>query len=287
MIFTTISMVCATSITINSTNNTLKNVVNNYDTIYLDDGVYKGASNRNVNISRNTTIIGVNKGGAIFDDEFNSSSFNIKPNFSLTLINLTFTNKFSDIYNQGSLTINNCNFTNNYPFDGLIRNSGILRIYDSSFNNNYNVLINSFTGNDIIRNCEFNNNQGDIDGIIVFKGKNRLVSLVNSTFSNNSAPTGLIVIAGDYVNMDVSNCSFVNSKCNLFAITGGFAPSTGSKIEPSNIIEINTTINYNPNIFVGINLKKNGVMTFKATLRDKYGMILSDQRLYFMLMVNF
>ncbi|RBQ22991.1 hypothetical protein ALNOE001_12630 [Candidatus Methanobinarius endosymbioticus] len=57
MLCTTINMVCATSITINSTNNILKNVVNNYDTIYLDDRVYNGSNNKNITISKNTTII--------------------------------------------------------------------------------------------------------------------------------------------------------------------------------------------------------------------------------------
>jgi hypothetical protein len=279
--FGLINVSTASDVTINSTNGTLSGVVNKYDTIYLDDGVYKGDLNKNVIVSRNTTIIGLNKGGAILDDEKIFSSFQINPKTSLTLINLTFRNRISSIDNQGALTIRNTTFINNYPVRGIIQNRGSLRVLDSTFNNNGNVLIYSFMGNDQITNCEFNNNKGGIDGIITFAGKNRNVSLVNSTFYNNSATIGLIVAMGDYLNVSISNSSFVNSKCNLFVITGGFEPSVGSKMKPSNITEINTTITYNPNIYLKVYLKKNGLLTFKASLTDRYGIILPNQRLYF------
>lgn len=279
--FWLVSVVNASDITINSKNGTLSSVINKYDTIYLEDGVYKGTSNRNINISRNTTIIGLNKGGAIIDDEYKSSLFKINNKTSLSLINLTFVNKFSSINNHGTLTVRNCNFTDNQPFQGIIRNRGLVRIYDSSFNNNENSLIYSFTGNDIIRNCNFNNNHGGIDGIITFLGEKRNISLSNLLFSNNSASTGLIVIKDSHIIISISKSSFINSKCNIFVISGEFEPSVGSKIISSNITEINTTINYNPYIDVDLYLKKNSLMTFKATLRDAYGRILPNQRLYF------
>lgn len=278
--FGLMSVVNANSVTINPSNDTLNNVINKYDTIYLDNGVYKGASNKNITVSRNTTIIGLNKGGVIFDDEYKSSSFNIKSKVSLTLINLTFTKRVSPIFNQGRLTITNVVFKNNDPIKGVIHNSGVLRISDSSFNNNYNVLINSF-GNDIIRNCEFNNNKGNIDGLLVFRGLSRNISLINLTFFNNSVPTGMIVIRNSYINLNISNSSFINSKGNMFAIIGEFSLIVGSKIKISNINEINTIVNYNPYIDVKIYLKKNNLMIFKATLRDVHGMTLPKQRLYF------
>lgn len=279
--FGLITTVNASDITINPKNSTLSSVINKYDTIYLADGVYNGASNRNINISRNTTIIGLNKGGAIIDDEYKSSLFKINHKTSLLLINLTFVNKFSSINNHGSLTVRNSSFTNNQPFQGIIRNRGSVRIYDSSFNNNENSLIYSFTSNDIIRNCNFTNNHGGIDGIITFLGENRNISLTNLLFSNNSASTGLIVIKDSHIIISISKSSFINSKGNIFVITGEFEPSIGSKIISSNITEINTNINYNPYIDVKLYLKKNSSMTFKTTLRDAYGMILPNQRLYF------
>ncbi|MGL4670279.1 MAG: hypothetical protein ACRCVG_06805 [Methanobacteriaceae archaeon] len=277
--FALVNVVSAADVTINPKNGTLENVVNKYDTIYLDDGVYKGDSNRNINVSRNTTIIGLNKGGAVIDDEYIASLFEVNPKTSLTLINVTFINRVSSISNQGVLTISNTTFNNSRSHMGIIWNIGVLRISGSSFNNN-SFLINSFVGNDVIESCEFKNNKAGSYGIMTFRGMNRNIRLFNLTFINNSASIALVTVKGSYVNASVLNSIFINSKCNLLAITGEFSPSVGSKLKPSNITEINTTINYEPYINLGVYLKNKGLVVLKATLKH-YNLLLPNQKLYF------
>jgi len=281
-----ISSIHGANITINPQNNSLSNVVNNYDTIYLADGLYNGSLNREIYIKKNTTIVGLNKGGATIDAEGRGYIFNVNYNTSLTLINLTLarSSPVIAIYNFGNLNIKDSKFIYNFVSEGVIRNKGTLSIDTSSFDYNWgNAVINSYTGNDIIVNTQFNNNLGGSDGIIIFQGDNRNILMNNLTFVNNSAFYSLIILRGSNLNLNLHNSLFINSNASIFTTERSIMSNSNvvSKVNTVNIREINTMVNYNPVINLNINLKKSGNMIFKASLRDMYGMILPNQRLHF------
>ena len=285
MICTTVNMIFASSITINNTNNTLKGVVNNYDTIYLGDGVYNGSMNKGINVTKNTTIIGLNKNLTIIDVGY-GELFTIS-NGSLTLINLTIRNGDANylIKNFGLLNVSNTNFENHNCLSTILT-TGELIITDSSFKNGFIAVESMYGGYNVtIKNTEFLNNWiGGVYGLIHVSGASKTITFDNLTFVNNTAYDSLISVMADAISLKLSNSSFVNNtigSLDLIYLDGPFgSPTIPHNKELIKIVEIGTMANINPDIYLDIHLKKNNLIVFKAKL-DKFGDVLSNKRLYF------
>jgi len=185
------------------------------DTIYMENGVYSGANNRMIEIDKNISIRGKGKNVVIDGQKKNYMLFTPAWNrdvwgyykFSLTLTNLKIT-KFKTIYlreeniiiNAGSLTINNCTFSENKigQLSELITNqiNSTCKITNSIFTKNY--LANGAEGsasafhvkngsNLIISKCKFNNNIGG--GFTIRNGVGRYaggtVNVTGCSFNND------------------------------------------------------------------------------------------------------
>jgi len=165
---------------------------NNDDTINLANGVYTN-NVTNINIDKNLTIQGKDPKNTIIDAQKQGIIFNIQPNGTLTLINLTLTNGNSTtlgvMYNQGNLNITNCEFTNN---------NGI----------SYGAIVSSGTGYCLINNCVFINNSGENGGAIYFSNANSLV--INCDFINNTGTIGGAILSYSN-NVTIMNCNFTNN----------------------------------------------------------------------------
>jgi len=181
-----ISAASAAEVHINSTNNTIANVIENEtpgsdNTIYLDAGTYKHSHLNGTNgivINKNLTIIGKGKDKTIIDAQKMGKIFNVVGN-SLTLINLTVTNGTSGtggaISSTGTLTMTSCSFINNtatgnggviftYMLSGLVFTS----ITESKFINNSATGIFSFGG-------------------AIYNQPNCILNITDSNFINNTA----------------------------------------------------------------------------------------------------
>jgi hypothetical protein len=289
MIFTTLAMVSATNITINNTNNTLKNVVNSHDTIYLDDGIYNGSNNKNITISKNTTIIGLNKGSAIIDVG-HGTLFTVN-DCSLTLKNLIikngYTNGYSEynlINNFGSLNIINSSFENN-SYVRVILAVGNLNIQDSQFSGSFCVIESRSRCNITIKDTMFVNNiAGGMWGLIHVLGFNKSLDFVNVAFVNNTAYDSIISIWADGISLKMENSSFINNSIgssDFIYMDGPFGPAHyPNNKDLKNIFEVGTKVNIDPYIDLGVYLKKNKLITLKATL-NKFGEVIPNKRLYF------
>ncbi|KZX16970.1 beta strand repeat-containing protein [Methanobrevibacter filiformis] len=208
--------------------------VNNNGTVYIKNGTYKGTKNKNIAIGKNMSIIGESRDNVIIDMENSGRAFNINQGYSVTIINVTFTNgKESNggaIYNYGNLTIKDVKFTKNTANSsmqargGAIVSYGTIAIENTIFDNNYagfggGGLYNYGTATVI--NTTFQNNvvtsaySGAGGGIMHDGGK---ISIINSSFLNNKVNHGGALDNREGSHILIDNCSFIN---NTATDTGG------------------------------------------------------------------
>jgi autotransporter family porin len=120
--------------------------------VYVANGVYQ----ENINISKNLNLIGQSMVGTIIDGKYTGRPINIlNSGLIVSIINFTLINGTIDtdstaqgggIYNNGTLTMNNCNVTNNLAaavgsantraYGGGIYNNGALTMTDCFVDNN-------------------------------------------------------------------------------------------------------------------------------------------------------
>lgn len=120
-----------------------KAIDSNVSNIHLSEGKFIGTGNNGLTIeNKSITIIGAGADKTIID--LNKTQFmDIKSTSSVVLTNLTIINGYTKyggaIYNNGNLTIQNCNFKNNSATSGGAIYSGAtanLNIYSSTFEDN-------------------------------------------------------------------------------------------------------------------------------------------------------
>ena len=189
-------------------------------TIYLNDGEYLGANNRNITINKTVTIIGKSKENTIINGESSARLFNITSTGKLTLINITFLNAHSTenggaIYSDGGeINIKNCIFKNSTADDtggAIYNNLGNLNIEDSSFTNNsacnYGGVLYTL-GTTSIKNSDFTHNiltsNWGVGACIVAAGKINLEGCLFSDCFTGYAAAGLL----NHGNATVNNCRF-------------------------------------------------------------------------------
>jgi len=272
---------------------TVGNVENYYDngiinsnawgigTIYMEDGVYSGSDNTNLNIGgfynpdvyvRDLTIVG--KGNnVVIDAKGINQIFEIEGT-KLTLKNLKLINGKSNsgggaISSSGDLTVIDCTFTNNKAnYDGGAIQCDRLSMSGCTFTNNQAELNGgaiSSSGDLTVIDCTFVNNKATkLIGGAISGGDSVTVS--GCTFTNNQANYSCGAIAGGE-KTTVKNSKFTNNKVTTYgggAIGGGEhltvsdctftnnrATGTGGAISGSSISVINCIFTDNQAAFGG------------------------------------
>jgi uncharacterized repeat protein (TIGR01451 family) len=200
--------------------------------IHIANGEYKGAKNRGLTINKNMTIFQDNwipgtGTSVIINAENQDRIFNINPEITVIINNLTLTNGGSNIFggairNKGNLTVSNCTFINN------------LAEYGGAIANYFGTTDGAIgSANCTVTGCNFTNNQAYYDGgainnycIILFSGSGS--GTVNCTvtgcnFTNNQAGRdgGAIINYGNVfaggsgsVNCTVTGCNFTNNQAD-------------------------------------------------------------------------
>ena len=244
--------------------------------VNIADGSYTGANNRAITIAKNMTIKGQSKDKTIINGSNNNRIFIINSGVKVSLLNLTIANGRASNSNGGAiqnnggtLTINNCNFKNNYATRtttttnvsaGVIYNTGILNLIGSTFTNNYVVSGSSnsaqggaiySTGSVNISNCTFVGNNAtsssgtatDDGGAIWTSGS---LTINNSSFINNKAAGyggGAICIGDNTIlvnNVSISDSNFIN---NTAGYGGAIWMHSGTSLTPATITRSNFTGN--------------------------------------------
>ena len=203
-----------------------KAIDSNVSNIHLSEGKFIGAGNNGLTIENKTiTIIGAGADKTIID--LNKTQFmDIKSTSSVVLTNLTingYTKYGGAIYNNGNLTIQNCNFKNNSAtFENASTTAtgssyGGGAIYGSSFNLKNNTMTNcvakSGNGNYIFASSGFN-------GVVtILEGKT--ADITSSTFTLNATATddmGHPIHGGSYTfyldDIRIGSASSVNGFIN-------------------------------------------------------------------------
>ena len=182
--------------------------------------------------------------------------FIIELEVPLELYNLTISNGYANedggvIYNEGKLTISNCNLSSNSASEwmqsgGALYNAGgLVGIINSSFNNNSAYKgggIANFGGELNISTSIFSFNSAETDAGGIYNQSQNLSTIESSQFINNSANYGggiynqtLGEISEIVRNIYINNCIFSN---NIADSTGGGVYSHGGKYDKAAIIEI-------------------------------------------------
>lgn len=124
--------------------------------------------------------------------------------------------------NDGTITINNCIFTNNIAGynGGAIASNGTATITNSIFTNNTITrnggAINNYAGTLTVKNCTFYNNYAGRDGAAIAISKSNTISQIeNSIFINNEAGDWAGAIYNWMTTTTVKNCTFINNTAEL------------------------------------------------------------------------
>ena len=187
------------------------------------DGTYI-ASNRTINVPydgfTSTSFVIDGQGKTVIDGN-NSKDLLFLTNFHsehVTFKNIKFINSnYEIIRSECSLKIENCEFLNNFGDDAIYCtwNTNLnCSIINSSFDNNQvrNTIIESYSDNLIISNCNFTNNKNSI-----LKASSMSVLLDNLYFFNNNMGGYGIYVGGDCKKFTLRNSNFINNK-NSFVL---------------------------------------------------------------------
>jgi uncharacterized repeat protein (TIGR01451 family) len=222
--------------------------VNNNGAVYIANGQYSGDNNTNINLDWNMTIIGQSQASTIINGTGINWLFIVKPQATVTFINLTFTNSVSPsgsaIYNdEGNITVRDCSFLNNTANTGgaIYNYDGTALITGCNFTNNTatseygyedfdygGAAIYNYYGFMDITGCNFNQNDAtDSDGAAIhnFAGELNVTgcnftsnlggSIINDhrTFSEGAAFFNEGYNPFRYGILNVKNCNFLNNTC--------------------------------------------------------------------------
>ena len=224
-----------------------KAIDSNVSNIHLSEGKFIGTGNNGLTIeNKSITIIGAGADKTIID--LNKTQFmDIKSTSSVVLTNLTIINGYTKyggaIYNNGNLTIQNCNFKNNSATSGGAIYSGTtanLNIYSSTFEDNVvtdsggAVFSYSYVG---IYDSTFIRNKGtgtySTGGSIYINGNSDKYSVLNrNIFKDTSVARQGGAIHLSYGN--VTNCIFENASTTATGSSNGGGAIYGSDFNLKN-----------------------------------------------------
>ena len=249
-----------------------KAIDSNVSNIHLSEGKFIGTGNNGLTIeNKSITIIGAGADKTIID--LNKTQFmDIKSTSSVVLTNLTIINGYDKyggaIYNNGNLTIQNCNFKNNSATSGgAIYNNGNLDIYYSTFEDNVvtdrggAVLSYSYVG---IYDSTFIRNKGtgtsSTGGSIYINGNSNKYSVLNrNIFKDTSVVRQGGALYLSYVN--VTNCIFENASTTDTGSSNGGGAIYGSSFNLKNNTMTNCVAKSGNGNYIFASYDFNGVVT--------------------------
>ena len=251
-----------------------KAIDSNVSNIHLSEGKFIGAGNNGLTIENKTiTIIGAGADKTIID--LNKTQFmDIKSTSSVVLTNLTIINGYTKyggaIYNNGNLTIQNCNFKNNSATSGGAIYSGTtanLNIYSSTFEDNVvtnkggAVFSYSYVG---IYDSTFIRNKGtgtySTGGSIYINGNSNKYSVLNrNIFKDTSVARQGGALYLSYVN--VTNCIFENASTTDTGSSNGGGAIYGSDFNLKNNTMTNCVSKSGNGNYIFASSGFNGVVT--------------------------
>ena len=251
-----------------------KAIDSNVSNIHLSEGKFIGTGNNGLTIeNKSITIIGAGADKTIID--LNKTQFmDIKSTSSVVLTNLTIINGYTKyggaIYNNGNLTIQNCNFKNNSATSGGAIYSGTtanLNIYSSTFednvvtNNGGAVFSYSYVG---IYDSTFLRNKGtgtySTGGSIYINGNSNKYSVLNrNIFKDTSVARQGGALYLSYVN--VTNCIFENASTTDTGSSNGGGAIYGSSFNLKNNTMTNCVSKSGNGNYIFASSGFNGVVT--------------------------
>ena len=251
-----------------------KAIDSNVSNIHLSEGKFIGTGNNGLTIeNKSITIIGAGADKTIID--LNKTQFmDIKSTSSVVLTNLTIINGYTKyggaIYNNGNLTIQNCNFKNNSATSGGAIYSGTsanLDIYYSTFEDNVvtdrggAVFSYSYVG---IYDSTFIRNKGtgtsSTGGSIYINGNSNKYSVLNrNIFKDTSVVRQGGAIYLSYGN--VTNCIFENASTTATGSSYGGGAIYGSSFNLKNNTMTNCVAKSGNGNYIFASYDFNGVVT--------------------------
>ena len=247
----------------------------NGDTIIINDGIFSGENNTNLNISKSLTLKAAEGATPIFNGQSKNRIFVIQsPN--VTLDGLTFVNGNVPkslggalLIKKSNTNIRNCTFRNCYANDGGA--GGAVFIYPSVSNTVFKdtciercqatygggvYLYDSSVNNTVFDNTTFRNCYAGLAAAIYNKGSN--TKIINSTFNKSRATYGGSIFDDkESSNLLINGSSFNN---NVADDQGG-AIYAGGSTNPITIVNSNFTNNiaYDNSVMGGGALLLNGI----------------------------
>ena len=251
-----------------------KAIDSNVSNIHLSEGKFIGTGNNGLTIeNKSITIIGAGADKTIID--LNKTQFmDIKSTSSVVLTNLTIINGYTKyggaIYNNGNLTIQNCNFKNNSATSGgaiYSGNSANLDIYYSTFEDNVvtdrggAIFSYSYVG---IYDSTFIRNKGtgtsSTGGSIYINGNSNKYSVLNrNIFKDTSVARQGGAIYLSYGN--VTNCIFENASTTATGSSYGGGAIYGSSFNLKNNTMTNCVAKSGNGNYIFASYDFNGVVT--------------------------
>ena len=251
-----------------------KAIDSNVSNIHLSEGKFIGDGNNGLTIeNKSITIIGAGADKTIID--LNKTQFmDIKSTSSVVLTNLTIINGYTKyggaIYNNGNLTIQNCNFKNNSATSGGAIYSGTsanLDIYYSTFEDNVvtdrggAIFSYSYVG---IYDSTFIRNKGtgtsSTGGSIYINGNSNKYSVLNrNIFKDTSVARQGGAIYLSYGN--VTNCIFENASTTATGSSYGGGAIYGSSFNLKNNTMTNCVAKSGNGNYIFASSGFNGVVT--------------------------
>ena len=251
-----------------------KAIDSNVSNIHLSEGKFIGTGNNGLTIeNKSITIIGAGADKTIID--LNKTQFmDIKSTSSVVLTNLTIINGYTKyggaIYNNGNLTIQNCNFKNNSATSGGAIYSGTsanLDIYYSTFEDNVvtdrggAIFSYSYVG---IYDSTFIRNKGtgtsSTGGSIYINGNSNKYSVLNrNIFKDTSVARQGGAIYLSYGN--VTNCIFENASTTATGSSYGGGAIYGSSFNLKNNTMTNCVAKSGNGNYIFASSGFNGVVT--------------------------
>lgn len=203
-----------------------KKSINNASKTVDDDGAVRIANGiykeHDITINKNMALIGESREGTVVDAQYLGRIFVVSTGITVELSNLKLINGQMDnsvggaVYNKGSLTITNCNLTNNKAyFGGALYNVGHLSVINCIFTSNKApqggaIYTKNSIGTVYLNGNTFNNNEATTYGGAICSISNNL-TLNNNAFLNNKAPSAGAVVSA-FGSLDVYNCTFINNE---------------------------------------------------------------------------
>lgn len=206
------------------------NLVDNNGIIIINEGIYSGKGNINLDIEKNVTIIGINKENTIIDAKKLGFIFCVKRGKRVVLNNFKIKNGIGNINKKhtkggaiyvegGILRIAGVDFINNFSmFDGgaLYNKGGLVKISKCKFlnnlveNSNGGVLYNNNGTLNVTSSCfEGNESKYGVAGAFYIEGGKS--TIISSEFINNKSLSraGAIANKGELM---IIGCSFENNQ---------------------------------------------------------------------------